>query len=242
MPSAERKARDRENRALREWAAGQGIDLPASGRIPSEVREQFHAAGGLAAVADPDPDVEPGPVAGPVDAGGGFLPPPPMGEVPPPPPGGTSPAPRTGGKGGKKSGLEVIRDDIAGGLQILGAGVMYVSPIAGRCVVDDADPVSLEIIRLGEQYPRFGEFLVEAAKVAPPLKLGRYGARWAVAAAVDRGRIPVDSMASRVFGVQDVADELVATGVIVISDEPPPPRGRGRNASADEPEAATAAA
>ncbi|WP_460843850.1 histone-like nucleoid-structuring protein Lsr2 [Nocardioides marmoraquaticus] len=31
-------------KAIREWAQGQGIDVPARGRIPAELREQYEAA------------------------------------------------------------------------------------------------------------------------------------------------------------------------------------------------------
>lgn len=217
MPSLDRQRRDATNRALREWAAAEGIDLPTNGRIPADVREQFEAAGspGLAddlQPADVDDDT--------------ALPEPPS-DIPPPPTAraGTAGA-RTRSKQTARSkrvvALEGLQSDLAGGISLLGAGTMYVSPITGRCMIDDADPVSAEIIRLGEQYPKFGKWLLEAAKVAPPLKLGRFGARWAVAVAVDRGRLTVDALVPTMLGVYDVAKDLADSGVIVLTETPPP--------------------
>jgi hypothetical protein len=40
-----RRARDYDARAVRAWAASHGIELPARGRIPGAVLDQFHAAG-----------------------------------------------------------------------------------------------------------------------------------------------------------------------------------------------------
>lgn len=36
----------RESAAIREWAAGQGINLPQRGRIPQAVKDRYYAAGG----------------------------------------------------------------------------------------------------------------------------------------------------------------------------------------------------
>lgn len=230
MPTLDRQRRDATNKALREWAAAEGIDLPTSGRIPPDVREQFEAAGspGLSFDGPAGTDGD--------DDAAGDLPAPPS-DIPPPP------APRAGTAGARGRAkqttrsrrtvaLEGLQSDLAGGISLLGAGTMYVSPITGRCMIEDADPVSVEIIRLGEQYPKFGKWLLEAAKVAPPLKLGRFGARWAVAVAVDRGRLTVDALVPTMLGVYDVAKDLADSGVIELTETPRTASAAAKTASA----------
>jgi hypothetical protein len=43
--AASRASRDYDPKAVRKWAESNGIEIPARGRIPASVVEQFHAAG-----------------------------------------------------------------------------------------------------------------------------------------------------------------------------------------------------
>lgn len=42
-PTGAKQARDREATKIREWALGKGIPVSTRGRIPQEIRDQYHA-------------------------------------------------------------------------------------------------------------------------------------------------------------------------------------------------------
>ena len=59
-PSSERTAGSK-SATIREWAAANGYQIGARGRIPQEVKDAYHAAQGGAAPAPAQPEPEPAP-------------------------------------------------------------------------------------------------------------------------------------------------------------------------------------
>lgn len=90
------------------------------------------------------------------------------------------------------------------------APVAAVMPMTGAYGIENSPKAINALLAIGKRRPAVMRALMKVADGADALEIGRFAAGLALSVQVDMGRIPVDSLPAKVFGITDVYDKYFA--------------------------------